>query len=274
MKILPQDTELEERRPGVQRLLLITVAIIVVSIWLLLTPGGLLGKADAVGYAVCHRIDLRSFHLGTRTLPLCSRCTGMYLGALFTMVAFVVSRGKAGIYPAKPIQYLLFGFAGLWVLDGLNSFLTLLPEAPHLYQPQNWLRLVTGTLIGVSLSTMIYPVFVQATWREWDETPVIPSWRWLLRLIAALAIVILGILSGNPLILYPLAILSSLGVLALLTMAYAVLALTLFRYQNRITNFRQLWLPLLAGMTLALVQVAVIDLLRYVITGTWDGFHL
>ncbi len=274
MKILPQDTELEERRPGLQRLLLITGAIIVVSIWLLLTPGGLLGKADAVGYAVCHRIDLRSFHLGTRTLPLCSRCTGMYLGALFTMVAFVVCRGKAGIYPAKPIQYLLFGFAGLWVLDGLNSFLTLLPEAPHLYQPQNWLRLITGTLIGVSLSTMIYPVFVQATWREWDETPVIPSWRWLLRLIAALAIVILGILSGNPLILYPLAILSSLGVLALLTMAYAVLALTLFRYQNRITNLRQLWLPLLAGMTLALVQVAVIDLLRYVITGTWDGFHL
>jgi hypothetical protein len=198
----------------------------------------------------------------------------MYLGALFTMMAFVVSRGKAGIYPAKPIQYLLFGFAGLWVLDGLNSLFSLLPEAPHLYQPQNWLRLVTGTLIGVSLSTMIYPVFVQATWREWDETPVIPSWRWLLRLIAALAIVILGILSGNPLILYPLAILSSLGVLALLTMAYAVLALTLFRYQNRITNLRQLWLPLLAGMTLALVQVAVIDLLRYVITGTWDGFHL
>ena len=26
--------------------------------WLLNTPPGLLGKADAVGYAVCHRIDI------------------------------------------------------------------------------------------------------------------------------------------------------------------------------------------------------------------------
>ena len=50
--------------------------------WLLNTPPGLLGKADAIGYAVCHRIDLRSFHLGERALPLCARCSGMYLGAM------------------------------------------------------------------------------------------------------------------------------------------------------------------------------------------------
>ena len=53
--------------------------------WLFNTPLGLLGKADAIGYAVCHRIDLRSFHLGDRTLPLCARCTGMFLGTLVSL---------------------------------------------------------------------------------------------------------------------------------------------------------------------------------------------
>jgi uncharacterized membrane protein len=54
--------------------------------WLINTPTGLLGKADAVGYAVCHRIDVRSFHLGERPLPLCARCSGMYLAAVLNIV--------------------------------------------------------------------------------------------------------------------------------------------------------------------------------------------
>ncbi len=259
---------------GILRLLLIAGAILFIALWLYLTPEGLLGKSDAVGYAVCHRIDLRSFHLGDRTLPLCSRCTGMYLGALFTLMAFLFFRKTSASYPRRSIQIALFLFAGIWVLDGLNSFLSLIPGAPSLYMPQNWLRLVTGTLIGVSLTTLIYPVLIATAWKEPDRSAVIPTWGWFARLLSFLGIVNLGILSENPMILYPLALLSSIGVLALLTMAYTVLVLTIFRYQNRTMSWRGLWFPLLGGATLALAQVAVIDLLRYVLTGTWDGFHL
>jgi hypothetical protein len=198
----------------------------------------------------------------------------MYLGALFTLIAFIVFRGKAGSSPPKPIQYVLIGFALLWLLDGVNSFLYLLPGVPQLYPSQNWLRLVTGTLIGVSLTTMIYPVFTQTAWHHWRTSAIIPSWRGLLGLMGFLVLIDLGVLSENPLILYPLALFSSLGVLALLTLAYSVLTLTFFKRQNRIVSVRQLWFPLLGGLTLALTQVAVIDLLRYVLTGTWGGFHL
>jgi uncharacterized membrane protein len=267
-------TDEDEGVNALRRSLLLTLAIIVMGAWLLLTPGGLLGKADAVGYAVCHRIDLRSFHLGSRVLPLCSRCTGMYLGALFTLIAFITLRGKSGSYPAARIRTILIGFAALWLIDGINSFLSLLPNALQLYPPQNWLRLVTGTMIGISLTTMIYPVFMQTAWREWIPAPVIPSWRWLLGLSSFLALIDLAVLSRNPLILYPLALMSSIGVLALLTLAYSVLTLTLFKRQNRIISVGQLWLPLLGGLTIAIAQVALIDLLRYVLTGTWDGFHL
>ncbi len=58
------------------------VCLAVLILWLAETPAGLLGKADAVGYAVCHRISVRSFFLDDRPLPLCARCTGMYLGAM------------------------------------------------------------------------------------------------------------------------------------------------------------------------------------------------
>ncbi|TFH37908.1 MAG: DUF2085 domain-containing protein [Anaerolineales bacterium] len=268
------EKNLRQTRNGFSRALLLTLTIVVVALWLLLTPGGLLGKADAVGYAVCHRIDLRSFHLAERTLPLCSRCTGMYLGALVTLIAFVAFRGKTGLYPSPGIRNVLLIFAGLWSVDGINSFISIFPNAPHLYTPQNWLRLLTGTLVGVSMATMIYPAFSQSAWRDWQPTPVIPSFRWLLGLLSALALILVSVLSENPLILYPLAILSSIGVLALLIMAYSVLTLTLFKRQNLAVTWRELWLPLLGALTLALSQVAIIDLLRFVVTGTWDGFQL
>ena len=261
-------------RNGLTQAALLTLMIVVVALWLLLTPGGLLGKADAVGYAVCHRIDLRSFHLGERTLPLCSRDTGTYLGALMTIIAFLALRGKAGLYPSAAIRNVLILFAGIWALDGLNSFASIFPGAPHLYTPQNWLRLITGTLVGVSLATMIYPTFNQAAWHEWLPETVIPSWRWLIGLLITMALIIAGVLSENPLILYPLAILSSAGALILLTMAYSVLTITLFKRQNLAVTWSELGLPLVGAVTLAFAQVALIDLFRYVITGTWDGFHL
>jgi hypothetical protein len=57
------------------RLLIVTAFGLVLLGWLINTPAGLLGKADAIGYAVCHRIDLRSFFIGERQFPLCMRCS-------------------------------------------------------------------------------------------------------------------------------------------------------------------------------------------------------
>ncbi len=78
--------------------------------WLLNTPPGLLGKADAIGYAVCHRIDLRSFHLGDRQLPLCVRCSGMYLGAMLGLAYQALTRPRAGGFPQRSVWVVYASF--------------------------------------------------------------------------------------------------------------------------------------------------------------------
>jgi hypothetical protein len=35
-----------------------------------------------------------------------------------------------------------------------------------------------------------------------------------------------------------------------------------------------LWIPLLAGLTIAILQTAVIDAIRFIFTGTWGAFPL
>lgn len=254
--------------------LIVPVALMLAA-WLVLTPGGLLGKADAIGYAVCHRIDVRSFHLGTRTLPLCARCSGMYLGALVAMGTLVaLGRGRHGGFPQTGLLVPFGLFAAVWAIDGLNSYLTLIPGAPHAYEPNNVLRLVTGTLMGLSLGVLVLAGFNQNAWHDWKKEPVVQSVREIGVMLIPAAIVVGLVLNENPLVLYPLAVLSAGGVVLILTLVYGVVALLLLRRENRADSITELVLPLAAGLGMAILQIGVLDLVRFTLTGTWAGFSL
>jgi uncharacterized membrane protein len=263
------------RRPWVPRLVLILLAIGVLLVWLIYTPHGLLGKADAVGYAICHRIDLRSFHLGDRALPMCARCTGMYLGSSVAFL-FLAARGRAlaGQFPRRWILAVFCVLAAAFAVDGLNSYLTFFPGAPHLYVPNNTLRLLTGTGLGLGLGALVVPGFNQAVWTRVDGSRSLASWTDLGLLVLTALGVDLLVLTENPLVLYPLALVSSLGVVFLLTIVYTMLALLLSGRENRVADPRQLVVPALIGFILAILQIAGLDVVRYLLTGTWSGFAL
>jgi uncharacterized membrane protein len=275
MSAEPSTSPAAPRRTWVPRLLLIFLAIGVLLLWLIYTPHGLLGKADAVGYAVCHRIDLRSFHLGQRALPLCSRCTGMYLGSTLAF-AFLAARGRllAGRFPPRWILVVFGILAAAFAIDGLNSYMTFFPGAPHLYAPNNTLRLLTGTGLGLGLGVMVGPGFNQAVWTRVDGSRSLTSWSDLALLVLAAVGVDLLVLTENPLVLYPLALVSTLGVVLLLTIVYTMLVLLLSGRENQVAHPRQLLIPALVGFVLAMLQIGGLDVVRYVLTGTWNGFAL
>ncbi len=243
--------------------------------WLLHTPPGLLGKADAVGYAVCHRIDLRSFHLGDRQMPMCARCTGQYLGAMLGILyqSFVVRR-RTGRPPWRVIA-VLASFVLAYGVDGVNSYLHLLPDMSrfYLYEPHNIFRLLTGTGLGLSVSIALMPAFHQTIWRRRDRRPALDGILPLAGLVAVALLLDGLVLMGNPFVLYPLALITSAGVLVLLTMVYAMVWVMLFRMENRFDRCRDLILPLSAGFIVALLQIAAMDYVRYFFFGTWEGFH-
>lgn len=263
------------RKAQLARGLLVALAGGVLLVWMLYTPGGLLGKADAVGYAVCHRIDLRSFHLGERSLPLCSRCTGMYLGSTLAFIyMFLRGRGRAGEFPSRPLLVVLGLMAAAFAIDGVNSYLAFFPGGPPLYAPSNTLRLLTGTGLGLGMGALVLPGFNQAVWKSVRRERSLDSPLDLGLLILAGLGVDLLVLTENPLVLYPLALVSSLGVIVLLSVVHTMLVLLLTGHENRMDDVRQLLVPALAGFTLAVLQIAALDVIRYALTGTWNGFSL
>jgi uncharacterized membrane protein len=242
--------------------------------WLGYAPPGLLGKADALGYAVCHRLDARSFHLDGRQLPLCARCSGMYLGAVLGLVfQAVMSPRRSGAPPARVIIILVIFFLG-FAIDGGNSFLSLIIGRGPLYEPSNALRLFTGTGMGLGIAAVLYPALGQTVWEKSSPQPALANFRILLMMVLFAIGVDLLVLSEQTIVLFILAIISAAGVLLLLTLIYTMMLVIIFHQENRYSFFLQLWPAFLGGLLAALTQVFASDLLRFALTKTWGGFPL
>ena len=255
------------------KVLLVVATAALVIVWLVETPPGLLGKIDAIGYAVCHQAPARSFLIGERPTPLCARCSGMFLGALGGMI-FLFGLGRRGEIPPLKIGVVLILFVVAFGIDGVNSFAHLVPGVPFAYTSQNWLRLATGTGMGLGIASVLVPVFNQSIWIDSNELPALGEWKHLGALLIIGTTLALGIYSQNPLIIYPLAVLSGLGVLTILTLVYTIVWVLFSKTENRYHKVRELWVPLTAGLLTALLQISMIDAGRFLLTRTWAGFPL
>ena len=270
----------EEKRPFPRFLLLIIIigAIFVMAFYTLtdsnyLAHNSLLDRADWLGYALCHRITERSFAINGRQLPLCARCTGMYLGAALSLIVlWLAGRSRYMALPRLPILIILLSFIAIMGIDGINSYSHFFPNAPHLYQPRNWLRLLTGMGTGLAMGSIILPALAQTLWHEQDFRPSLLNLRELMGLTVIGGTAVLLTLSNQPHILYVLTIISAVGLLAIVTALNTVMALVLTRRENLAQNWRQASLPLLIGLALAIIELSAISYLRFSLTGTMIGF--
>lgn len=256
-------------------------AIAAVIAWFIIAPESALGKLDAIGYAVCHRIDVRSFQIGDRQLPLCARCTGEFYTAGLALLFQALVSGKSSKLPSRGVMAVLFAFFVAFGVDGSNSYLYLLKQTggngspldqiPNLYVPNQTFRLFTGSGMGIALAAMLFPVINQTLWMNLDDSYAL-DWKKLGILTGGIIAINLLILTDSPFVLYPIAYISALGTLFLLVVVFALLWIIIMKQDNSFDHPHQLWLAFSAGLTLALLLVLGIDLFRLSFTGTWGGF--
>ncbi|MBM7686406.1 DUF2085 domain-containing protein [Defluviitalea raffinosedens] len=102
-----------------------------------------------IGRSVCHQIPERSFFIGNHQLPLCARCTGIYMGVfLGFLYLFSRKRWKGNKPPSlKILLFILLSWIPM-MIDGATSYIGLRAS-------NNIARLITGFLFGV-----FWPVFI------------------------------------------------------------------------------------------------------------------
>ncbi len=253
--------------PRITKALFITIPAAIIALFVAATPPGLWEKARVIGYALCHQLPERSFFIHEHQSPLCARCTGMYLG-FFIGLIFLIARRRthAARMPTTAIIAVLIGFMALMGIDGVNSTISVIPGAPQLYHTTNLHRIVTGSLFGIAMCMLFFPVFSTAIWRQPSGDRSVQDWRELLGMVTVAFVIDTIVLTQADWLFYPITLLSIFGPLLLLGFMGAIIVLTMRNLVNTLDRWRQLTLPLFAGVSLGLVLITLMDVLRVTVT--------
>ena len=189
------------------------------------------------------------------------------------LIYFSTQPRKAG-FPSRKTLFTLLGLFIIFVVDGINSALQFFPGFSGLYPSQNWLRLLTGSGMGIVIAVMLASVINMSVWKDSLDERIMNKWRQLLPIFTGVVFLDLLVLTQQSFFLFPLAILSTLTVVAILTLVYTVMLILIWKRDNSFSCLRQLLPWLFGGLACAFFQILLMDALRLAVTGTWTGFTL
>jgi len=248
-----------------QRVLLMGWGLIITA--LILAPWPLMDKLFAIAYGICPQRASHSYIIAGQQLPLEARMTGIFSGFLLTYLSILVrGRGKAAAFPPPLPLGLCMGFIGLMGIDGINNTLADL-HLPHLYTPDLRLRLGTGLLSGIGMAGLVIPALNFVLWRDGQERPVLSTIADLAGLLALASLFFLLVTSTSPFLLYPIAIFSISGLIALLTCINMVIIMGMAGKDWQVATWGET-LPILSlAFIMTVGELGFLSVVRYTVLG-------
>ena len=231
---------------------------------LIFLPGGsLLDHLRWLVSGICAQMPTHSFYPAGERLPLCARNTGIYLGFMVTLLTLYASgRGRVQRLPSRSITIVLgCGIAALGI-DGLNS-LALDLGLPHLYQPDNLLRLATGFATGLALAAFTLPLLNRLFWCEFNEQRSFASWGDVLKFLPVLVICFVAVSTQSAPGLYPIALLSTMGVLLALSCVNLICLVAISKRDESFTCYRELLPFFSVAFLLAIGELLLLAQLKF-----------
>ncbi|HEV2108523.1 MAG TPA: DUF2085 domain-containing protein [Thermomicrobiales bacterium] len=230
-----------------------------------LAPLSLERKAHLLLGGLCAQRPSHSFIFDGHHLPFDARMTGIYLGGLVALVSLLtVGRMRYAANLSMLSWGLLAGFVGVMGIDGLNSLLVDLGHW-HPYPPDNWIRLVTGLLAGLSLGVVLMFLLASSVWRAEARLPL-PAVRPrdLAGLVAILVPIGLLVVYGGDWLLAPLTVLligGAITTVSALTLACLAIIQSPF---GLVASWQELGTHAGRASTFGLIAVLCLAVLRLV----------
>jgi uncharacterized membrane protein len=202
--------------------------------------------------AFCHTQPERTFVVNGHALPLCARCTGVYVGIVIAFAwALATPLRRAAAMPRR----------ALWICIAIIVLFAVLGFG-RLYDMVDLrlgARTAAGLYFGATLGVMIWPVIANwiggASLYAWRR----PQWLSFLLLLALLPAIVLAIAARIPMIHYITGLVSLIGLVGSWVTANTLVLLWISRLNRR-------W-SLLSRALIAIVAVgcfaAEIGLLRW-----------
>jgi uncharacterized membrane protein len=210
-----------------------------------------------IGFGLCNQLPARSFFAGGHQLPVCARCTGIYVGFVVSLAIIALlerGRRRTGMPPA---WLLGLGVAAIAVMawDGVTSY-------AGLRETTNMLRLATGLGTGFALSLVVAPILNSELWPDPGAGRVLGGrWEGLIWVLAA-PVTFVALFWGAPLLGSGYALLTALCIFVTFSAVNLIVVGMLPRFERAAGRLRDAWPAFLVAFAVTIVEMAVADWLR------------
>jgi uncharacterized membrane protein len=217
----------------------------------------LLKILNFLGGGLCHQQDPRSFGFNGLYMPLCSRCTGIYIGLLFSLAAIVVIERKVkGEFPTVKTVVITVGVVLLMGLDVAVSAL-------KFFDSNNYIRFVTGFLAGWFIALILLQLKNILMWRKLVRVPYLNNKKsFIVWIFCGIGLIVSFMFSFERLLLF-WGVISVIGMIIFVTLIVLILFFGVIRrLTNKINSWKHYILSFSAGVVISIGILALLSTAR------------
>jgi uncharacterized membrane protein len=216
-------------------------------------------------YASVHGVcaQVHNITVAGTQLPLCARNTGIY-GAmtisLLTMIA--LGRFRVNQLPTRWNMFLLVIPVAIMAVDGFNSMFVDLGWQP-LYQPQNWLRTLTGAFAGIAVAAFFVPLFNNILRTNGVDARSLRHPSEILLLWALAGVYAALVILGPAWAYWPISIISWVGLIGILLFSNLFAVAVAMGYDQKISHVTDLAKPMVVATIITAIELGGMAWLRF-----------
>jgi uncharacterized membrane protein len=205
-----------------------------------------------LGGGLCHQKMERTFSIDSLNMPVCSRCTGIYLGILLSLLALIlIERKIKGEFPSLKIVLLS---VGVFLIMGLEVVLSTL----GFIQSSNIIRMISGFMTGWFMVLLLFPLANNSMFKRLIRKNYLNNWKkFLIWLVAGAAGAILFIFTYQ----YTIIFWALLAVLGLIVFTTLILFILFFSLNRRLQGSIDSWTKYLAAIGAGIISSAALLIL-------------
>lgn len=110
----------------------------------------------SIGSLICHQRPERSFFVAGQQLPVCARCTGLYLSAALGLVTWLILRASGGRRTIDPRLA-----RTVFILAALPTLVSLATGTLGLWDGSNLTRAILAVPLGATAGAIVAAVAVK-----------------------------------------------------------------------------------------------------------------
>lgn len=190
-------------------------------------------------------------------MPLCSRCTGIYIGFIFSLVVIIlIERRVKGEFPS--VKTVAFVLAAI-LLMGLDAAVSAL----KFFDSNNYIRFTTGYFAGWFIALILLQLKNILMWEKLVRVPYLSNKKsFVIWIFCGIGLIAAFMFSFERLLLF-WGVISVIGMIIFVTLIVLILFFgTVRRLTNKINSWKYYILSFSAGVILSIGILALLSTAR------------